>query len=261
MPIVRRDAQVGSLEVATLVIDRPRANVLDLAHCTELVAALRTLAKEDRARVVVVRGAGGGFSAGVDIAQHTPAMMPALLPAFDAIFPALLELQAVTVAAVHGVCLGGAAEIALACDRVVAERNARFGLPEMRVGCYPPAAIPLLHAAVGAGRATEMVLSGEEVAIDTLHAWGVIHRVCGAGELEQGLVAEQKLYADKSPAVLGMAVELLHAERRRTWLARIQVAERAYLTRLLPHPDATEGINAFLEKRPPVWAGKRELTP
>lgn len=243
----------GGLQVATLMIDNPPVNVLDLDHCKAMAESLRQLRQQDTARVVVLRGAGRAFSTGVDIQQHTPEMAPKLLPAFHAIFPALLDLRAVSVAAVHGFCLGGALELALGCDRVVAEEGAKLGFPEIRVGCYPPVAIPLVSQRAGPGRATEMIFGGGEVPVATLQTWGLVDRAVPKGELNEGLSQELKLYGDKSPAVLAMAADLMHDESRRSWGARIAQMEKQYLEELLPHPDASEGIKAFAEKRKPAW--------
>jgi cyclohexa-1,5-dienecarbonyl-CoA hydratase len=253
MAIETRLERVGGLWVATVTLDHPRTNVIDTAHCGELAGALLRLREEDRARVVVLRGAGKHFSTGVDISEHTPELMPTLLPAFHGIFEALLGLRAVTVAAVQGYCLGGAAELALACDRVIAQREARIGFPEIRVGCYPPVAIPLLTARIGHGRATGMILEGAEASAEDLATWGAVDAVTGDPTLERGLAGELARYADKSPAVIGMAAALLHERARESWARCIPALEKAYLDELLPHPDAAEGIAAFGEKRAPRW--------
>lgn len=253
MSILRSDHVDGGVPATTLSIDHAPVNVLDMAHCRELSLHLANLREEDRARIVIIRGTGRCFSTGVDIDQHTPELMPDLLPAFHEIFHRMLALRAVTVAAVHSYCLGGAAELAFACDRIVAENTARLGFPEITVGCYPPVAIPLMAQRVGPGRAAQMILSGREEAVDVLHAWGLVDRVVAKGELDAGIGEELALYRAKSPDVLGMAAELLHAEARRGWGARIDTLEKAYLDELLVHPDASEGILAFKEKRPAVW--------
>ena len=253
MSIIRTDHVEGGVPATTLSIDHAPVNVLDMDHCRELSKHLADLRDEDRTRIVILRGTGRCFSTGVDIEQHTLELMPELLPAFHEIFHRLLELRAVTVAAVHSYCLGGAAELAFACDRVVAEESARLGFPEITVGCYPPVAIPLMVQRVGQGRAAQMILGGREEAVDVLHGWGAVDRVVAKGELDAGISEELALYRGKSPAVLGMASEQLHAEQRRGWGARIEALEKAYLAELLVHPDATEGILAFKEKRQAVW--------
>lgn len=253
MPVEMNERVVGAVRVTTLTLDHPPVNVLDLALCRELERVIVAIRESDTSRVVVLRGKGRFFSTGVDIKQHTPDRMPELLPAFHALFHRLLDLRAVTVAAVHGLCLGGAAELALSCDRVLATPDARIGFPEMKVGCYPPVAIALLAGRVGSGRAAEMILGGRDDAAENLARDGAVDRV--GPDLDALLEEELSLYADKSPSVLGMAASLLHDEARDRWGTRIARLEREYLRTLLPHPDASEGIAAFLAKRSPRWLG------
>ena len=253
MGIDREDRTVGTITVTTVTIDHAPAGVLDLEHVRELSGQLRQVRADDRARVVVLRGAGKVFSTGVDIRQHTAETMPELLPAFHALFEDLLGLPAITIAAVHGRCLGGAAELALGCDRVIAEEGTELGLPEIQLGCYPPVAIPLLAARIGVGRATEMILGGAPISLDDLRAWGLVHRIAGKGGLDAAIAEECALYSRSSPAVIGMVAELLHEESRRLWSARIPAIEEAYLEILLPHPDSAEGIAAFVGKRAARW--------
>lgn len=107
---------------------------------------------------------------------------------------------------------------------------------------------------LGPGRAAEMILAGTEIPATTLSAWGAVDRLApDAASLDAALTEEIALYQDKSPAVLGMAAKLLHDEAARRWGGQIDALEREYLARLLPHPDASEGIAAFGERRPPRW--------
>ncbi|MFQ5655888.1 MAG: enoyl-CoA hydratase/isomerase family protein [Planctomycetota bacterium] len=258
MPVQLEDFHEGGITFTTLRIAHPPLNILDLDHCRELSSLIHQIRADDRCRVVVLRGDGSCFSAGVDIEQHTAELMPELLPAFHEVFHALLGLRAVTIAAVHGHCMGGAAELVFACDRAIAEETARISLPEIKVGCYPPVAIPLLCARIGQGRASEMILTGEGFPVARLVEWGLVDRVVPRGELDAGVSEERARYHGKSPSVLGMAAALLHEEARRAWGDRIPALEGEYLEKLLPHPDATEGIAAFQERRPPRWAAPEE---
>lgn len=255
MAIRREDSRHGSLGVTTVTIDHPSRNILDLEHCRALSAELEGIRREGKSRVVVLRGAGAQFSTGVDIRQHTPDLMPTLLPAFHDVFDALLALDAITVAAVHGWCLGGGAELALACDRVLAREDARFGFPEINVGCFPPVAVPLLAARVGVGQALPLILEGKDRAARELLASGMVSSTT-AGDLSELVEREIARYCDKSSTVVGMVARVLHVEARRAWGCRIREVEKVYLEQLLQHPDASEGVAAFLEKRPPVWRGE-----
>lgn len=258
MPIQLESDLVGGITVATLTIDRPPLNILDLEHCQEFTSCLKEVYADDRARVLVIRGNGKCFSAGVDIEQHTAAEMPKLLPAFHEIFHQLLKLRAFTVAAVHGHCLGGAAELALACDRVLADESASLALPEITLGCYPPVAIPLFPTKLPHGKAIEMMIGGKEMSLAALLESGVVDKIVPKGELDRAVAEEYQLYAGKSPAILGMLADLIHRDQTRTWGERIDAMEREYLEKLLPHPDVAEGISAFLEKREPKWVDPDE---
>lgn len=258
MPIELLEHEEGGIQISTIAIDAPPLNVLDLDHCHEFTSCLNQIRADDRSRVVIIRGRGKGFSAGVDIKQHTPEMMPELLPAFHAIFHDLLGLRAITVAAVHGLCLGGGAEIALACDRVIAEENARISFPEILLGCYPPVALALLPYRVGPGMATKMILGAVDVDAKNWKNLRLVDRVCAPGTLDEAIADEVKNYHGKSPAVVGMTAGLLHEEARRAWGDRIPYFEKEYLDALLPHPDVAEGITAYLEKRTPAWQSPDE---
>lgn len=252
MPIRREDTQQGLLRVTTVLLDHAPRNILDLGHCRELHRILAEIADEGKARIVVLRGTGDQFSTGVEIRQHTPERMPALLPAFHDIFDALLALEAITIAAVHGWCLGGGAELALACDRVLAREDARFGFPEIKVGCFPPVAIALLTARASVGQALPLILEGRDFAARDLVSSGLVSSITKGG-LDELISREIAKYSDKSPFVVGLVARELHAEAKRAWGGRIRELERVYLEQLLQHPDASEGISAFLEKRAPIW--------
>lgn len=253
MAITRDDRDVGTLTVTTVTIDHAPANVLDLEHVHELSSVLHQVRADDRTRILVLRGGGAVFSTGVDIGQHTPQTMPELLPAFHRLFDDLLGIPALTVAALHGRCLGGAAELAFGCDRVIAEEGTEIGLPEIKLGCFPPVAIPQLASRIGIGRASGMILSGENVPLEDLHAAGLVDRIAPAGKLDAAVETECARYSTWSPAVVGQVAHLLHQEARRLWADRIPDIEEDYLENLLPHPDCAEGIAAFQEKRPARW--------
>ncbi len=253
MAIHRTDTRSGTLTVATVTIDHAPANVLDLEHVRELASVLHQVRADDRARVLILRGADTVFSTGVDIKEHTPETMPELLPAFHSLFEALLGIPAITIAALHGRCLGGAAELAFACDRIVAETGTEIGLPEIQLGCFPPVAIPQLVARLGIGRATGMILGGGNIPVEDLQSWGLVDSIAPNGGLEAAIDLEVARYSKWSPAVIGQVAHLLHEETRHHWARRIPAVEADYLENLLPHPDCAEGIAAFLEKREPVW--------
>src|SRR5690606_10986236 len=137
---------------ATIELARPPRNILDLGLLADLERAANELAADPELQVVLLRGSERAFSAGVSVQDHTPDKIDRMLASFHGAVRRLRALDAFTVALVDGHCLGGGLELATACDLVVATDRARFGLPEIRLGCYPPVALALYPRRIGLGR-------------------------------------------------------------------------------------------------------------
>ena len=152
-----------SASVARLVLRNPPLNVIDIPMMEELAQALAEIEARADVSVVVLSGEGRAFSAGVDVAAHTPDKVEAMLLKFHAVIRALVASKKVTVAAVHGHCLGGGAELAMVCDMVYTTGSAQWGFPEIKLGCYPPVACTALAALVGQKRAAELILTGRTI--------------------------------------------------------------------------------------------------
>lgn len=238
-----------------ITLDRPPLNVLNIDMMRELDAALgRMLPHSD---FVVLQGHGPkGFSAGAEVADHLPDRVGEMLTAFHAIFRRLARVECVTIAAVHGHCLGGGMELATFCDFVVAAQSAQFGQPEIKLGCFPPIAMITLPHLCGFRAATDLILSGRTISTETAREIGLVSRVVPDGELQQAvgqLLAELR---DLSPIVLGLtrrSLWRLHADNFETQLDEI---ERIYLGELMQTQDAREGVRAFMEKRAAVWQSR-----
>ena len=172
--------------VAQLSVDRPPLNILDLAALGELGEAARTIeSRSEEVQVVLVHGGGDkAFSAGVAVEDHTPDKVPAMLELFHGALETLRRLPMPTVAAVHGHCLGGGMELAGACDIVVADAGARFGQPEIRLGCFPPYAAALFPRRIGHAATLELLASGRVIDADEAHRTGFVTVLAPAGELE-----------------------------------------------------------------------------
>ncbi len=242
---------------ATVTIDRPPLNVLDIATNTALARVLRSLATRDDVRVVVLRGAGPrAFSAGVEIREHTRDRIEEMLAAFHDVFRALTELDRLTIAAVHGVALGGGCELASFCDVTIAEESATFGLPEIKLGCFPPVAAVLLPHLVGSMRAAELILSGEPIGAREAYEIGLVTRLVPDGALARELPAYVARFTDKSAAVLALTREALRSDRPMDFFEALARVERVYVDKLMATADAAEGIEAWIEKRAPRWSNR-----
>jgi cyclohexa-1,5-dienecarbonyl-CoA hydratase len=237
-----------------VTIDRPPLNVLDLALLRELDTVLASCAEETAIDVLVIQGAGQrAFSAGVDIRDHTRERVPEMLDIVHGVIRKLLVIPQVTIALVHGVCLGGGCELASSCDLIVASEDSSFATPEIHVGCYPPVALARFSSLIGYHRAAEMILTGRRFSAQEALAMGLINRVIPTDQLEAGLASLVEELLDKSGAVLRITLKGLRELSLRGFSDALGRSEDRYREELLRTADVEEGIRAFIEKRKPHW--------
>lgn len=232
----------------------PPVNVLTTALQRQLRAEVETAARRADVNLLVLQsGIAGRFSAGADIAEHVGVEnIKPMLAAAHALIGALLRCPVPTLCAVNGPCLGGAFELALACDMIVASKEAQFGMPEITLGCYPPAAMVLAPQKLPAALAAELITSGKVYTAAELNTRGA--GFIATPDLAAEIEAACKHYAALPRAPLAEATRLLRSGAAERFAAAVGPIEAAYLERLVPMPEAAEGCRAFLEKRPPRWS-------
>lgn len=240
---------------ARITLDRPPLNILDTSMMLELDAVLeRALPQCD---FVIFLGAGPkAFSAGAEIADHTPERVEKMLSAFHAVFRRLAAADCLKIAAVHGYCLGGGMELATFCDFVLATESAQFGQPEIKLGCFPPVAMVTLPHLIGIRAAADLILTGHQIGAAEALRLGLVTRVVPDAELPAALQSLLEELQSLSPSVLQLTQRTLGRLHFADFAEQLEEAERVYLTELMPSQDAQEGILAFLEKRMPIWNGK-----
>ena len=241
-----------------IILDAPRGNLLSLDLVRKLGEAVHALESQPGVKWLTIEGAGGEFSYGASIQEHTPELMVKVLPETHRVFKRLLAFPAPTAALVEGRCLGGGFELALSCDDIIATDTATFGLPEIRLAAFPPAAAALLPLRVGASRATRAIVTGQTQAADYWHEAGLLSMVgdhCSL--LDAAAVWFDTHLAPHSATALSHAATAARLTLRGPAEAALDAAERDYLSGLLKTPDAAEGIRAWLEKRPPQWKNHR----
>jgi cyclohexa-1,5-dienecarbonyl-CoA hydratase len=197
--------------VARLTLQHPPLNVIDIAMMDELAQAMAEIEARTDVSTLVLSGAGKSFSVGVDVAAHTPDKVADMLAKFHTVIRALVGSRKVTIAAVHGHCLGGGAELAMVCDLVYTVDTASWGFPEIELA-------------------------------DT--------------ELELAVKETVQQLSSLSPAALAITKKANYAWDSMHFDKGLARAEKIYLDELMKTEDVHEGINAFLEKRQPVWKGK-----
>ena len=242
--------------VAGIVLNRPPLHIITIEMMDELNAALDE-ADELQVQIVVLSGKGGrGFSAGVDVRDHTPEKAASMLGKFHRIIRRIRESDRIAVAAIHGHTLGGGAELALACDLVIAAEDASIGFPEIDVGCYPPAAASFLAKAVGLHKASELIFLGASIRAQEAARIGLVNNVVARTELTEAADQYVDQLLAKSAPVLALTKRALRAGWDAGFDEALQSNEKLYLDGLATIEDMREGIQAFLEKRPPAWKNR-----
>jgi cyclohexa-1,5-dienecarbonyl-CoA hydratase len=242
--------------VARVKLINPPLNVIDLRMARELQQAITELESRSDISVIIFEGDAHAFSAGVDVKAHLPEQIHEMLTTFHAMIRAITASRKVTIAAVCGACLGGGAELAAVCDMVYTARDASWGFPEIKLGCYPPVAAVVLATIVGQKRAAELALTGRQFSGDEAAEMGLANRSVAAEELESVVDRTIDELRQLSPAALAHAKKAIYAWDAIHFDKGLARAEKIYLDELASTADAREGIIAFLDKRTPKWTGR-----
>jgi cyclohexa-1,5-dienecarbonyl-CoA hydratase len=239
--------------VAVITLDRPPLNVLTIAMIRELDGALDDIVGDKRLKAVVLRAEGKAFCAGVDVADHTPERVDAMIRGFGRLFARLRSLPVPTIAVAQGAALGGGAELALGCDFVLAAASARFGQPEIKLGVFPPIAAALLPRLIGYQQAARLILTGEVIPADEAFRLGLVTQVAPDSELAASLDQLLGQFRGLSAVALRLAKRALLTGAELSATSALESIESLYLADLMATADASEGIKSFIEKRQPVW--------
>ena len=237
--------------IETVWLDNPPVNAVNSGIIETLWNAFENLSPD--VNVVVLRGKGErAFSAGADITGFVGGASEGDRPAGIQPVADLIEAAPVpVVAAIHGYCLGGGLEIALACDFRIATRDAQLGFPEVNLGLLPGGGgtqrAPRL---ISRGRAAWLIMSGERIPADTAEGWGLVEFV--VDDLEAGIARYVEPLDKQSPHAVRQIKALLHDTRD----GRSDEREVQAFAACLNSEDGQEGVAAFLEKRQANWTGR-----
>ncbi len=239
--------------VARISLNHPPVNILDIPTMQEIVRILDGLQSDEETKILVFAADGKAFCAGVDVKDHTADKVDKMVEVFHRIFRRMWSLDIPAVAAVNGAALGGGCELATFCDMIIASEKATFGQPEIQVGVYPPVAVVTFPRLMPHMKAMELLLTGKIIDAREAERLGIVNKVVPVESFEE----EVSSFVNKLTALSGAVLRLT----KRATLQGLGLgfedalagSEDIYLNRLMKTEDATEGLQAFMEKRRPVW--------
>jgi cyclohexa-1,5-dienecarbonyl-CoA hydratase len=240
-----------------LTLNRPKANILDAAMIAGIREALAVHANCPKLRGVCFEGAGDHFCFGASVEEHRAEQAAAMLDQFHGLFRDLMRFAVPSFAVVRGQCLGGGMELASFCTAVFAEPSARFAQPEIKLAVFPPMASVLLPWRIGGGEAAKLCVSGAAIGAAEAERLGLIQSLSddASAAFKQWYEAE---VAPCSPSSLRFAERAARLGLQASLDRDLPELERLYLEELMRTHDANEGIQAFLEKRPPEYATEEQ---
>ncbi len=245
--------------IAVVQLNRPEVlNALSEGLMDELVAELETLDADDAVRCIVLTGSERAFAAGADIktqfVEATPVSM--LKQDLTTRWERIRKVRTPIVAAVSGYALGGGCELAMVCDIVVASETAQFGQPEIDLGIIPGAGgTQRLTRTVGKYVAMDLILTGRRVKADEAKAIGLVAHVYPAATFLEDAKALARTIAAKPPVAVRLATEAIDLALNSTLDAGLEFERKAFYL-LFSTEDKKEGVDAFVNKRKPVFKGR-----
>lgn len=256
--ILTETCQRGNGRVGLVRLNRPQArNALNAQLLAELTEALAVFDADAAIGALVITGDEKAFAAGADIKEMAEASaIEMFLRDHIAAFDRMRQLKKPLVAAVSGWCLGGGFELALVCDLIVAAETARMGLPEVTIGVIPGAGgTQRLTRTLGKALAMEVILNNRLLTpAETLH-FGLVNRVVPAENCLEAAIQLAAEIAARAPLAVRLAKEAIN-NAYETSLSDGLADERRSLYFLFASADQKEGMQAFIQKRPPEWKGK-----
>ncbi len=254
-PLLRRD-EAG---IAHLTLNRPAArNALSIALMTALEAELAAIAHDDSVKVVVIGGAGPAFCAGHDLremrANPDRETYEALFTQCSRLMLAITHLPKPVIARVHGIATAAGCQLVATCDLAIAADNTRFATPGVNIGLFCSTPMVALTRAVSRKAAMAMLLTGEMIDAAEALRIGLVNQIVAEAALDRAVGDLAAKIAGKSPLTVAIGKEAFYRQADMPLESAYAYAAET-MTRNMLARDAEEGIDAFLQKRAPVWQG------
>jgi cyclohexa-1,5-dienecarbonyl-CoA hydratase len=238
---------------ATVWLNRPPLNVFNIAMMKEVIQVLTEIRTDSATRLLLIRGSGRCFSAGMDVGDHLPGRVHEMFDTMHQMMLRIAQLEIPTIALIHGSAMGGGLEFAVAADFVYSAEGCKIGQPEIKLGVFPPFAIAYFPQLIGMRNALDLILTGRTITAEEAVRMGLINEVFPPDEIESRTEQVCSNLLNLSRAGLAFTKKALYQDGA---FDRLRAAEEIYLNELMKTEDAVEGLKAFLEKREPQWRHK-----
>ena len=242
--------------VARMTLNRPEHNLLNENMLRELIDGIAHAGELPDAKLIVLDSACKVFCGGIDVGEYTSERVFQMLDAFHSVFIRILETSKPVVCVVNGPAIGGGAELIAYGDLVIATPRARFALPEITIGVFPPLASTMFPHIIGPKRALELVLTGEAISAERALELGLVNRLVSEAQLPTAVNELIAKITAQSGAVLGMAKKAVIAGMGVSLREALRNSMSIFLNELYRLEDSQEGLRALIEKRKPEWKNR-----
>ena len=247
-------------DIAWLTLNRPKAyNALSSDLMSELISSLNSIANERDIKVVVIKGAGKGFCAGHDLQEMKVNNNETFLENFFAqccvLMQAIVNLPQPVIAQVHGTAAAAGCQLVASCDLAFADDNATFATPGVNIGLFCSTPMVAVSRKINRKKMMEMLLLGDKIDSRTAVEHGLINRSVPGKLLNEAVSEVANKIASKSPLTLKIGKEAFYKQLEMPLSEAYEYTSKVMIQNMKAR-DAEEGINAFIEKRLPVWTGK-----
>jgi cyclohexa-1,5-dienecarbonyl-CoA hydratase len=242
--------------IGKIIFNNGSLNILNIEMMEQVNQALDDFLDDEALKVIVFDHKGKAFSAGVDIGEHMGDMAKKMLDVFHGIFRRLNRIKVPTVASVKGAAYGGGCEVAAFCDIVLASEKAKFGNPEIKVGVFPPVSAIIFPFMLGEKKAFELILQGEIINAEEALNIGLINHIFPLESYDKDITDFLERFKKLSSIVLQYSKKAVKLGIQSDFDTKLDTVESLYLHELMETFDANEGLQAFMEKRPPQWKNR-----
>ncbi len=251
--------ETNNNHIGSVTLNRPEhLNTFNMELAKELILSLEQLDQDPEIRVILIKGAGRAFCAGIDVSDFfgkTAMQYKEWIEVMEAPLIHISKIKKPVIAQVHGPAVANGCGLVGACDLAIAAKNSKFGLTAINVGlnCIGPV-VPILRS-IGRKRALELLFSGDTIDADEARSIGLVNKVVEDDKLEEEAMKWAIHLSRKSPIALQIAKKAFYDAEDMEYYRAFSYMNEAF-ARLCSTEDAKEGINAFLEKRVPDYKGK-----